>query len=162
MTIYLNKSFHVIRCLYICFSSTNEKISYHFIHANPSFLFENISYLKVFIKTTIHCLLLSTIKHKCPAFNITISISQPTISDLIQSLAPYVITLRKNCSSCFLSIPNVSVADIAHILIVNKTNKSTIAIDMNVYSKNQQFRLFNSVKLARTRAYCTAVSSFNV
>jgi len=31
----------------------------------------------------------------------------------------------------------------------NKKNKWTIAIDLNVYSKNQQFRLFNSVKYGK-------------
>ena len=111
------------------FRSTNEKISYNLIHANPLVLFENISFLKFFILTFIHYLLYSIIKHKCKAFHVEIVKSQFTITDLIQLLALYVMILRSECSSCYSSVPNVSIADIAYILIKNKSNQWSIAID---------------------------------
>jgi hypothetical protein len=132
-----------------CFRSTKEKISYHLIHANASLLFENISSLKDFITTFIHYLLFSIIKHRCKAFHIEIFKCQFTILDLIELLAPHVMVLRNQCSSCCSSIPNVSISDIAHILVINKSNQWSTAIDINVYSKNQQFRLFNSVKYGK-------------
>jgi len=65
---------------------------------------------------------------------------------LIDILVPHINILRKNCTSCQLPIPYVSVSDIAHLIVRNKTNQWTLAIDTHVYSKNQQFRLFNCVK----------------
>ncbi|CAF3244150.1 unnamed protein product [Rotaria sp. Silwood2] len=130
-------------------ASTNEKISYHFIHSKPSVLFENVSSLGTFLKAIIHFLLLSVIRHKCTMFNIN-SPSEPcTISNLIQILGPYVNILRKHCTSCTISIPYVSIANISYLLVRSRTDKWTTAIDINVYSKNQQFRLFNSVKYGK-------------
>ncbi|CAF3802083.1 unnamed protein product [Rotaria sp. Silwood1] len=83
-------------------------------------------------------------------FNINLLIEQCTrISNFIHLLTPYVNTLRKYCTRCKTSLPHVSITDIAYLLVQNKTNQWTIAIDMNVYSKNQQFRLFNSVKYGK-------------
>lgn len=82
-------------------------------------------------------------------FNITFSTDQSTIPNLIQVLVTHINTLRKHCASCQLSISYISVADVAHLLIQNKSNQWTVAIDIQVYSKNQQFRLFNCVKYGK-------------
>jgi hypothetical protein len=82
-------------------------------------------------------------------FNINLLTNQSSISNLIQVLVPHINTLREHCTSCQLIIPYISVADIAHLLIRNKKNEWTIAIDTHVYSKNQQFRLFNCVKYGK-------------
>jgi len=82
-------------------------------------------------------------------FNIIFPTDEFTIQSLIQVLVPHIKTLRKYCTSCQLSIPYISVADIAHLLVRNKTNEWTTAIDVHVYSKNQQFRLFNCVKYGK-------------
>ncbi|CAF5018652.1 unnamed protein product, partial [Rotaria sp. Silwood1] len=125
-------------------ASTNEKISYHFIHSKPSLVFENVSTLGIFLKAIIHFLLFSIIQHKCTMFNINSPPEPCTISNLIQILAPYVSILRKHCTSCTISIPYVSIADISYLLVRSAADKWTTAIDINVYSKNQQFRLLNS------------------
>ncbi|CAF3940606.1 unnamed protein product [Rotaria sp. Silwood1] len=136
--------------LLVCPKSTSEKISYHFIHAKSSVLFENTSILGIFIKVVVHFLLLSIIQHKCTMFNTNLPIEQcSSMSNLIHLLAPYVNTLRKYCTKCKISIPYVSIADIAYLLVKNKSNEWTISIDTNVYSKHQQFRLFNSVKYGK-------------
>lgn len=82
-------------------------------------------------------------------FNISLPSNQSTISNLIQVLIPHIDILRKYCTSCPLSIPYVSISDVAHLLVRNKTNEWTLAIDIHVYSKNQQFRLFNCVKYGK-------------
>jgi hypothetical protein len=140
------------------FRSTTEKISYHFIHAKPSILFENASILGIFIKAIIHFLLLSIVQHKCTMFSISLPVEQCSITNLIQHLAPHVNTLRKYCTSCQLSIPHISMADIAHLLVRNKTNEWTIAIDINVYSKNQQLRLYNSVKYGKNNPLIPSIT----
>ncbi|CAF4283510.1 unnamed protein product [Rotaria magnacalcarata] len=131
-------------------ASTTEKISYHLIHANPSILFQNTTTLRIFMKTIIHSLLLSIIQHKCTTFNINLTVLEcASTSNLINQLVPFVNTLRKHCNRCNTSIPFVSIADIAYLLVQNKTNQWTLAIDTNVYSKNQQLRLFESVKYGK-------------
>ena len=96
------------------------------------FYLKILLFLKIFILTFIHYLLYSIIKHRCKVFHVEIFQSQFTISELIELLAPYVMLLRSQCSSCYSSIPNVSIADIAYLLIKNKSNQWSIAIDMNV------------------------------
>ena len=39
--------------------------------------------------------------------------------------------------------------DITYLLVQNIRKEWTLAIDINVYSKSQQFRLFNSVKYGK-------------
>ncbi|CAF3951200.1 unnamed protein product [Rotaria sp. Silwood1] len=141
---------NILKQFLVLEASTDEKISYHFIHAKPSVLFENTSILGIFIKAIVHFLLLSITQHKCSMFNINLSKEEcSSTSNLMHHLAPSLNTLRKNCTRCKLSIPYVSIADIAYLLVRNKTNEWTLAIDTNVYSKNQQFRLFNSVKYGK-------------
>jgi len=82
-------------------------------------------------------------------FNITFPTDKSTIPSLIQVLIPHINTLRKHCTACETSIPYIFVADIAHLLVRNKTNQWTLVIDINVYCKNQQFRLFNCVKYGK-------------
>ena len=98
----------------------------------------------------IRFLLLLIARHKCSLFHIEFLLDESNILELIRLLSPYISTLRNNCTSCHSSIPDISISDIAHLMVRNKTNEWTVAIDMNVYSKNQQFRLFNSVKYGKT------------
>ena len=83
-------------------------------------------------------------------FDINLVQDRCSIKELIGLLSPHIFTLRNHCTSCHSSIFDVFIADIAHLFVRNKNNKWTVAIDMNVYSKNQQFRLFNSVKYGKT------------
>jgi hypothetical protein len=128
------------------YRSTSEKISYHFIHANPSILFENNITLGLFIKVISHYLLCLIAQHKCSSFNINFILKKYTITDLITLLTPYVNILRTNCTQCYILSNCISVAEIAHLFVLNIRNEFTLAIDLNVYSKNQQFRLFGCVK----------------
>lgn len=150
MNTAIRKKLHTnhIELTYYFFRSTNEKISYHFIHANPTILFDNTSNLGIFIKTIIHFLLTLVAQHKCRNFDIigSIPVHKRTLLNLIQLLGPYVHTLRKYCISCETLIPYISIADIAHLLVQNNRNEWTTALDTNVYLKNQQFRMLDSVK----------------
>ncbi|CAF3865984.1 unnamed protein product [Rotaria sp. Silwood1] len=91
-------------------------------------------------------------------FNINSPPEPWTISNLIQILAPYVSILRKHCTSCTISIPYVSIADISYLLVRSAADKWTTAIDINVYSKNQQFRLFNSVKYGKNNRLIPSIT----
>ncbi|CAM4847093.1 unnamed protein product [Rotaria magnacalcarata] len=141
---------NILKQFLVLEASTTEKISYHFINVNPSILFESISSLGIFIKAIIRFLLLAIVQHKCAMFNMDIPIEQfNNASNLINQLAPFIHTLRNHCRQCNTSIPYVSIADIAYLLVQNRGNEWTLAIDTNVYSKNQQFRLFNCVKYGK-------------
>jgi hypothetical protein len=132
--------------MFITFRSTSEKISYHFIHANPSVLFENNISLGLFVKGVMHLLLWLITQHKCSSFDISLPTQKYSIADLIIVLAPYVNTLRSCCGQCQLYTGCITVAEMAYLLVLNKQNQLTLAIDLSVYSKNQQFRLFDCVK----------------
>ena len=131
------------------FRSTSEKISYHVIHANPTLLFENNIMLGVFIKNSIHLLLLAVVQHKCTFVNMNYALPRCPISDLIKTLSSYITILRSQCVECYLSIGHISVSQIAHLLIMNKSGTWTLAVDLNVYSNNQQFRLFDCIKMGK-------------
>jgi IS1 family transposase len=68
------------------------------------------------------------------------------MSGLISLLGPHVNVLRTSCTECYINSKLITVAEIAHLLVVNKQKEYTLAIDLSVYAKNQQFRLFNCVK----------------
>jgi hypothetical protein len=65
-------------------------------------------------------------------------------------LKPYVHTLRTYCTECQAYSGYITVAEIAHLLVFNKENELSLAVDLSVYSKNQQFRLFDCVKSGNT------------
>ncbi|CAF4887899.1 unnamed protein product [Rotaria socialis] len=50
----------------------------------------------------------------------------------------------------FLVLQAINIAEIAHLSVLNRQNKWTLAIDINVYSRNQQFRLFDCAKHGKT------------
>ncbi|CAF1473112.1 unnamed protein product [Adineta ricciae] len=161
-TMEINDDTFSLKQFLVLEASTSEKISYHFIHANPSVLFDNISSLKVFMKIFIHFLLFSIIKHKCQSFDVVSNKSQYTIPELIEILSQHVDVLRKQCSSCYFPIPNISISDAAHILVKNKLNEWKLAVDVNVYGKNQQFRLFNCINYGQNNPLTPCESfSFN-
>jgi hypothetical protein len=54
--------------------------------------------------------------------------------------------LRERCVECHLLSNYFNVAEVAHLVVLNVQNEFTLAIDLGVYSKNQQFRLFDCVK----------------
>jgi len=116
------------------------------IHANPTVLFDNNIILGIFIKNFIHFLLLTVIQHKCPFFNINFNLKKYTIPDLITFLSPYITVLRIQCNKCYSYTSHINVAEIAHLLVLNKQNQWNLAIDLNVYSRNQPFRLFDCTK----------------
>ncbi|CAF4064443.1 unnamed protein product [Adineta steineri] len=140
---------HILEQFLILEASTCEKISYHFIHANPCILFENNITLGLFIKGVIYYSLWLITQHKCSSFNINLPSQTYTISDLLILLTPYLNTLRTCCIKCELYIGYVTIAEFAHLLVFNKDNRLTLAVDLSVYCKNQQFRLFDSVKIGK-------------
>ena len=82
-----------------------------------------------------------------------------TINGLILLLTPYINELRKSCIDCKLYSGYITVAEIAHLLVLNKQNKFSTAVDTNVYSRYQQFRLFDCVKRDQTTLVKLAADS---
>lgn len=132
--------------LFFKLRSTSQKISFHFIHANPTVLFENNITLGVYIKMLIHLFLISMIQHKCPSFNIDFNLQKYTTSDLITVLSAHVTNLRLHCNKCYIYESSITVSEMAYLLVMNKQSHRVLASDSNVYSKNQQFRLYDCVK----------------
>ncbi|CAF4877736.1 unnamed protein product, partial [Rotaria sp. Silwood1] len=139
-------------------ASTSQKISYHFIHTNENILFDNNQTFGLFFKVTIHFFLWMIIKHKCTSFHITQSLEKCTIPSLIDFLGKYVNLLRTSCRECYIYSKFLTVAEVAYLLVLNKENQYTLAIDLGVYSKNQQFRLFDCVKKQKANALIQSLS----
>ena len=130
-------------CIY---RSSSEKISYHFIDGNPRMLFENNITLGLFIKVFIHYILYLTAKHECSSFRLNLGVEIYSINDLITLLTPYVNLLRTSCIECRILSDYLSVADVAYLIVFKSRNNGSLAIDLSVYSRNQQFRLYDCVK----------------
>ncbi|CAF1443279.1 unnamed protein product [Adineta steineri] len=72
--------------------------------------------------------------------------------DLITLLMPHINLIRTCCARCYICSKYITAAEIAYLLVLNKQNRYTLAIDLSVYTRNQQFRLFNSVKINKTNS----------
>lgn len=107
----------------IAFRCSADKVSYHFIHANPSVLFENNVTFGLLVKTIIHFLLFSIIRHKCSTFNANLTLERKSTAQLIVELGPHVNVLRNHCIDCKILDGCVSISDIAHLLVLNKEKK---------------------------------------
>lgn len=138
--------------------STVEKKSFHIIHANPTLLFENNQTLGMFLKVIIHRLLYLIITHKCLSFNIKMNTEKYTINELITLISPYINIFRTECTQCILHSYYISVSEASHLLISNKHKQLTLAIDLHVYSKNQQFRLYDSIKKGKNNPLITTMN----
>lgn len=135
------------------FSSTARKLSLHIIHANPTGLFENNSTFALLLKAVIHLILVSIIKHKCCNFDITNQTDTCSISDLIAILSPMTLVMRKYCTQCHILMNNIIVSEFAYLLILDEQKQRRLAIDMNVYNKNQQFRMYQAVKIGKNVSF---------
>ena len=102
------------------------------------------------INIIIHFFLYSVAQHKCSSFDINFNSQRYTINELINMLTRHINILRTYCVNCTSHNSCISVAEIAHLLVLHKDHQFSTAIDMNVYSRNQQFRLFNCVKIKRS------------
>ncbi|CAF5022767.1 unnamed protein product, partial [Rotaria sp. Silwood1] len=85
-------------------------------------------------------------KHTCLSDDISIDPNRDSIRDLISLLSPHINHLRVNCSQCFILNNEISIADVAYLIVCNKKKEWSLCVDLNVYSKNQQFRLYDSSK----------------
>jgi hypothetical protein len=126
--------------------STTNKVSYHFIHANPTLIFESTLCLGLFVKTVFHHVLYVVSQHSCSSFTSMTVSSDISLANLISILAPFAHTIRTQCSHCLVWKGIISAADIAHLLVLDKRDLPTISIDLHVYSRNQQMRLYECVK----------------
>ena len=75
------------------------------------------------------------------------------------TLTPYVNILRLHCTACHILSNSITTAEIAYLLVLNTQNEFTVAIDLNVYYKNQQFRLFNCAHEKKQTSYSLFFSS---
>ena len=131
------------------FSTTLTKKSYHLIHANPSVLFENTKTLGVYIKSIFYTTLFAVAKHKCTSFSMSVDSKPNALSDLISMLSPFVLNLRANCSNCYILNGMMTAGEVAHLIVSNKKDQWMLSVDLHVYGKNQQFRLFDSMKMCQ-------------
>lgn len=76
-----------------------------------------------------------------------------SIHQLISLLGPHICSMRIRCVNCLIYGKWIYASDIAYLLILNKKHEWTLAVDTHVYSKNQQFRLFNCVKIGQNNAF---------
>ena len=71
-------------------------------------------------------------------------------------LSPHVNKLRTNCSNCILLANGVSVADIANLIVLKSNNQWSLSIDLHVYNKSQQSRLYDAAKAGLNNPLITA------
>ena len=109
-------------------------------------VFENNHCLGIFVKSVIHYLLLAVAEHSCLCFKPMEIASNITLPSLINLLTPFAQDIRVRCSNCLVWCGFISAADIAHLLVNDNRNLPTVSIDLHVYSKNQQIRLYDCVK----------------
>lgn len=128
------------------FRSTCEKVSYHIIQVDPAIIFENNQTLGIFVRTMMFHLLNLVLRHKCSHFSMEFQDQNCSLAKLITILSPYVRQMRVQCIKCIIISNCIYASDIAHLMVLNKAEKWTLAIDTSVYSKNQQFRLFQCIK----------------
>lgn len=149
---YLKKHIHehklikIFICFFLLFRTTASKVSYHFIHANPTVLFQNTTTLGHYIRTIFQILLLAVAKHKCSYFNTNFGLNIISIANILLFLSPHVSVLRSSCSNCWLINEIINVPDVANLIVYNKKKNWSLSVDLFVYSKNQQFRLYDSKK----------------
>ena len=105
--------------------------------------------LGLFIRSTICYFLELVMQHKCPNFSIEFSCKKYLLRELISLIAPHIYSIRIQCANCLIYGESISASDIAHLLVLNKKHEWTLAVDIHVYSKNQQFRLFGCVKIGQ-------------
>ena len=126
-------------------------------------LFDNSVTFGLFIKVFVHLLLYSTGKHKCSKFDINLNEKKYTTKQLIAiTIKAYIDMLRIHCTNFLIYSDFIRVSDVAHLLTLNTDDQLSFVIDMNVYSKDQQFRLFDCGKIGQMRSlvYCN-LSPFN-
>jgi hypothetical protein len=127
-------------------SSTAEKMSYHIIDANPEFLFYDAASFGLFLKMVIRDLLLSLASHGCQTFRALSIQNDISISELIVRLSPFINCFRASCQNCLSWHGLIAGDDVAHLFVLDRKEKFKLSIDFSVYSRNQQFRLFNCSK----------------
>lgn len=87
--------------------------------------------------------------HKCLSFSVNLDVQTFSLRQLIEITSSYVSQLRVTCNACMVWRDSISIADIAALLVKDKKDKWTLAIDLSVYSRNQQFRCFDCVKIGK-------------
>ena len=87
------------------------------------------------------------LQHKCSFFNVNFSVHKHDIYDLLKMIEPYIDTLRTNCTHCPLHSDYITVAECTYLIVLNKENQLTTAVDLSVYSNNQQLRLYDCIKI---------------
>lgn len=130
-------------------SSTSEKKSFHIIDSESNLLIENNQSFGILLRATVHYLLTSVLIHTCSSFAIDLNLNTYPLEQLISLVSSYLLQLRTTCTNCMLWKNTLSVAEIASLLVQDKKSKWTLAIDLSVYSRNQQFRCFDCVKIGK-------------
>ena len=147
--------------LSLCCRSTTEKKSFHIIDHQSNILIENNQSFAALLRGTMHYLLTSLLSHKCSSFNIDVNLQSFSLRQLISVASSFVFQLRINCTGCMLWRNSISIAELAHLLVQDKNNRWTLAIDLSVYSRNQQFRCFDCVKIGKQNRLISFESLIN-
>ena len=128
---------------------------------NRIFSSKTTSHLLLFCVGTMHYLLTSLLTHKCSSFSIDVNLQSFSLRQLISVASSFVFQLRNNCTGCMLWRNSISIAELAHLLVQDKNNRWTLAIDLSVYSRNQQFRCFDCVKIGKQNRLISFESLIN-
>ena len=109
-------------------------------------MIENNHTLGFLIQSTIHFLLWSVLMHKCSMYFMDCHPKCYSITELLTLLSPHISLIRNQCKNCFILNDIVTASEIAYLIVNDKQKQSSLAVDLHVYSRNQQFRLFECVK----------------
>lgn len=129
----------------LMYSSTDKKVSFHFIDAKPNRVFRSITSLGNLVKNVFSDLFLEIALHRCTSFEPLFSNKQVGLNLILRALIPYREHIRKHCHDCYV-MKNHSVVNAMELLVLNNRNEPTLAVDLNVYHKNQQMRMIGCSK----------------
>ena len=77
--------------------------------------------------------------HKCSIYSIDCHPKCYSIPELISLLSPFISLICNQCNKCFSLNDIVTASEIAYLIVNDKQKQSSLAVDLNVYSRNQQF-----------------------
>ena len=139
----------ISKSISLSFSSTSNKKSFHIIDSESNLLIENNQSFRLLLHATLHYLLTCVLAHKCSSFGIKFDVKRHSLQQIISVTSSHLLQLRTTCTNCMLWRDTLSAAEITNLLVRDKNSKWTLAIDLSVYSRNQQFRCFDCVKIGK-------------
>lgn len=134
-------------------SSFSEKESFHIILDNDNIRFFNNQCVCFLIQEIFRVMLLFTLNHEClrKRNNINKRLNNESSINELMNIFNSVRLEWFSCTDCLLKDMGISVADVCNVFVYDKKGRLTLSIDLKVYAKEQDFRMFMCSKSGENR-----------